>query len=128
MNYQYMDSEEIDGFRPVREELEVIARHWAQKELDEDLFCYLADFNDNSRQMYILDRQNSVARVIGWDAVNAIRADVCAEERKRIREQFKDTFEEGIDNEFEVQRWYLRREGRRQAKKEVEAAMLNKGT
>ena len=121
---RHVDSQEIDGFRPTREELEVIARHWAEKELDDFLFHYLYGVgisgHDHAKQMFQLNRLNRVAKVIGDDAVADICKAVNEEERKKIREQFKATFEEGVDDEFEVLEMHMRREERRRHLKREE--------
>ena len=100
-----MDAEELDGFRPVREELEVIARHWADKGLDDYIFKYCmggggCDFSDSFKEI----RLNRVAQVIGEDAVRAIVTQVLEAERKRIRARYPEHFLDGTKSECEVLR------------------------
>jgi hypothetical protein len=104
----YMDSEEITGFRPTREELEIIARHWAEQDFNQNLDLYVYDMGMSGshwrNQMYWLMRLSRVAKVIGKEAVSAMYDEIEKEERNRIRERFKARFERGTEDEWEVLR------------------------
>jgi hypothetical protein len=103
-----MDSEELDGFRPVREELEILARHWAEKDFNFDLFIYVYEQGITGslhrEKMYYLLRLGRIAKVIGKDAVKSIYTEIEAKERKEIREQYKSRFVQGTEDELKVLR------------------------
>ena len=80
------DHEECHGYPLNREELRVLARHWAKDREDNALSCYFqqcVDSSDFRRSVFAGDRLALMDEILGKEVVDAVFAEVKAEQHNR---------------------------------------------
>jgi hypothetical protein len=86
------------GYLPARDELEVLARHWAMEWLDVEVFFFLTGQSGSTEirvQLHAAERLKALRAVLGEEAVEGAIADEKAVVRKRLGEEHWEVYRNG---------------------------------